>query len=291
MGFFCAPAVVSALYIAAHWLPAKRFALIAGLTEMLGMFGGAFGVNILAFLVKTIGWRYALLLCALIALGLAILAWLIIKDRTKTIIEKKSNEKYSLASFFAIFKQPQVWLSGLFAGLLFAPVITFASLWCIPYLVDSHIVALNGAALLCSLIFIGTALGVTGIGWFSDYIQRRKLLLIPGVIVSLFCMLIITYAQNISLPTIAITLFCLGFFSGVYVIPFAIVRDISPKRSQGAALAFINMVCVLLGGPLLQPVIGWIMDFGRQYELWALNICLLLGFLISLFIKETYCKT
>jgi MFS family permease len=301
MGVFIAPVLVSSMIVASQWFSAARFALLAGIIEGIGLLGAAFGENIFAWGVKNIGWRNAMLLCAVIASIIIILIWLIVRDKGR--VKEQINEiKFAEHPEQQVnaFKMPQVWLSGFFAGFLFAPLITFASLWCIPYMIRLCCTNLKVAAGLCSLIFIGAAIGNPIVGWFSSFINRRKLTMQIGTVMALIFMIAITFINPKPVIVIAIVLFCLGFFTGVYVLPFAVMRDILPDKSRGMALGFVNMMCILLGGPLLQPFIGWILDapatnIGHtvislavyRYGLDVISICLLLGLIVSIFIKES----
>jgi len=297
MGVFIAPVLVSSMIIASQWFSAARFALLVGVIEGIGLLGAAFGENILALGVKNIGWRHSILLCAWVALIIMILIWLIVRDKKQTNEIKFAEHPGQQVN---AFKMPQVWLNGIFAGFLFAPLITFASLWCVPYIIRLCHANLKMAAFLCSLIFIGAAIGNPIIGWFSNFINRRKITMQMGTAMTLIFMIAITFINPRPVFVVAMILFCLGFFSGVYVLPFAIMHDILPEGSRGMALGFINMMCILLGGPLLQPFIGWIIsapatNIGHtvvslgvyRYGLDVISICLLLGLFVSFFIKES----
>ena len=72
-GIFSAPSVVPALFLASTWFPSRHFALLAGLTEMLGVSGSAIAQVTLAPIASHLGWRSTLWICALIGLVLALL--------------------------------------------------------------------------------------------------------------------------------------------------------------------------------------------------------------------------
>jgi hypothetical protein len=55
-------------------------------------------------------------------------------------------------------------------------------------------------------------------------------------------------------------LFLLGIFSGSYILPFSSVEKQVPQNAKGIAMGFTNMVIIGLGGPILQPLIGWIVN-------------------------------
>lgn len=309
MGASTAPAVVGALYLGSNWFPPKRFAMIAGLTEMLGMLGGAIGEEVLAYSVDRVDWRATLFICAAVGVVLAVMALLIIRDRPKKglIITEIAPPKANIfSSLKKIARCPQAWLNGFYAGLMFSIIQAFASLWAVPFLAKLY--HLNGewAAGGSSMIFLGTALGAPAMGWLSDGIGRRKPLMLWGAIATLFFSVIIIYGNNIPLGDMFILLFLLGFFCGAYILPFAVMREITSPTVRGAGMGFINMMAIAIGAPLLAPLAGWLLRLSEpgnitsakiQYTindyhtaLVILPIALILAIVAALFIRETYCE-
>ena len=96
----------------------------------------------------------------------------------------------------------------------------------------------------------------------------------------------------------------MGFVCAVYVLAFALVREQTQMSVRASAMGLTNMMSMIIGAPLLQPLIGIILDrhpvpaltVGRsmplvyQHALSSLMVCLLLAFLLIFFIRETYCK-
>ena len=56
-------------------------------------------------------------------------------------------------------------------------------------------------------------------------------------------------------------MFCLGFFAAVYVVPFALIKKYTDVNYRGVAMGFANMMCIILGAPILQPLMGWIISW------------------------------
>ena len=81
VGFGVAFGYVGTLKLATNWFPARRFALLSGMTMSLGMLGAIYGQAPLAALVEDSGWRQTLILLALLAVGLSAAVWLIVRDR------------------------------------------------------------------------------------------------------------------------------------------------------------------------------------------------------------------
>jgi len=305
MGIVTAPGLVCAMYLASQWFPPKRFAMLAGLTELAGMFGGAMGAEGLAFAVERFGWRTTLLFCAVAGAILMDLALFYVKER-----ETKNNEKPDEESVWHKFKLvisiPQIWINGIYAGFLFAIVSGFAAFWCIPYMQKLYHVNLATAGGIAAMLFIGAGVGSPILGWLSDFIGRRKPVMIVGNIIALVLLLIAFYLPGVPLQLMFVLMFFLGFFSSVYMIPYAIVREITPPDICGTALGMVNMLAILFGAPILQPLIGWLLMFfydgsagagtdiftlqTYQFALALFPLCFLMAMVLVFFIRETNCQ-
>lgn len=308
MGFATAPSVVCAMYLASHWLPKERFALAAGLTEMLGMLGGAIGEALLAHCIDSLGWRGTMYLCAVIGLILLLLTLLFVKDRsqhnTASIIKTKAN--HIKEDLISLVQMPQIWLIGLYAGFVFAIIQAFASLWAVPFVMDLYKIKLDIAAAASSMLFLGTAIFAPVLGIISNSIGRRKPILYIGCSLGLLIILWIIYFPPAKIGWMFSLLFLLGACCSSYVVPFAIAREITKPSVRATALGFTNMMTIIIGAPLLQPLIGFILHTENYQNLlgqaqqftWknyevafiCLPLALLFAFIIAIFIKETRCQ-
>src|SRR5580698_11653720 len=68
------------LRLAAHWFPARRFAMVSGLGLFFGNLGALFAQVPLRLAMEYFGWRGTALGSAGIILGIGILAWIIVRD-------------------------------------------------------------------------------------------------------------------------------------------------------------------------------------------------------------------
>lgn len=313
MGAFCAIAFPGVLYMAANLFPPQRFALLVGITEMCGMLGAALGEQGLAHAVAYVGWRHAILYCALFASLLSILLFMAIgsytsKNATLNPIQLNDERQDGVYQRLCIvMKMPQAWLCGIYSGLMFAIITTFASLWCIPYLLKTYPINITEAATACSMLFLGAACGNPILGWLSDCIRRRKPVLLISANISLLLLISIFYLPHVSIIMMSILLFCLGFVCSGYALPFAIAREITLPKCRGAMMGFINMLGISIGGPVLQPIIGWLLTkyynaattenalhFNVQLYQHVIGnsmiICMLLALIVAISIRETHCK-
>ena len=168
MGVAAAPAVVAALCVASEWFDVKKFAILVGFTELMGMLGGAVGESSLAHWVKVDGWRMSLMVIGLIGLIIAIIMKLFIKsgsDVNPSQIQDTPTALSLSVVFNHIMKKSFMWWCGLFSGFSFAILPAFAGLWAIPFLQIIFHYSLQQAAFSSTLLFIGAACAAPLWGW------------------------------------------------------------------------------------------------------------------------------
>ncbi len=309
MGAMATPAVCSALYIAAKFLPLNHFALIAGLTDTIGMLGGALAQIILFSLTTLFGWRVTIILCGKFGLGLAICLWLLVRDRPLFTPEpehsSRRRERSAFKKLYHVVSQPQVWLASTAGGLLLAHIIVFSALWCTPYLVARYHIPYNTAAFASSLVFFGEVMGAPLAALLSNYIERRQPIIMFGAILSCIFFLTILYIPSLPLWDMYGLLFGLGLFTGPYIMAFAIVRENTHNTCLATAMAFTNTLCVLFGYMILEPLTNWLLNVHQfilastanqniplatyQSALFSVVLSLIIAACVSYFIQETYC--
>ncbi len=312
MGISAAPAVVSTLTLAARWFSPAKFALLAGLTEMLGVVGGAIGQEVLGGVVHLLGWREAMLVCTAVGGLLALIAWWTVKNNPDSPPPGVSREdspklREGLASLKKMLRHWQLWLNGIICGLVFTALGAFALLWGVPYLQLRLDANLPAAAFASSLMFWGAVPGLPFFGWLSGKIGRRKLPILVGTVLSLVLLLALLFLPKLGYWPACGLIFAIGFTQSCYVIGFAIAGDITPHRSHGTAMALTNMLSLVVSGWLLQPVIGWLLDlqvksslisaYGHALDAEAYRNALLLmpaslvlALVLLFFLKETHCS-
>lgn len=308
MGFGAAFAFVGTLKLATIWFCSTRFGLLSGLTQALGMVGGAVAAGPLALLVHAIGWRHTMWIIGIILLLIAILIGLVVRDQPKlaTARDIKTDKKLGLLEAFGkVLRNPQSWLNAIYIGCVYAPTAAFAELWGVSYLSTVYHIDRTTAANAISCIFIGIALGCPIAGWFSDSICRRRPIMLGTAIFSLIFMSSALYLPHLSVSALFILLFLYGIANSGFATSYALAGEINPRRVAGTSLGFANLASVIIGA-CFQPIIGWLLDLqwdGKmlsgapiysaeafRHALMALPFCLAIGILITFFVKETYCK-
>ncbi len=296
-GFGSAFAFVGYLKICSSWLPHKYYAFMVGLCMLLGMLGAISGELVLAKLVETLSWQSALLLSVWVGILLTFFIWIVIRDQPNTSATRGNYNTVTSqpvwSSLLTTLKSSPIWISGMIGCFTFIPLSCFAELWAIPYLeaIGYH---KTEAAFASSMIFLGFGIGAPLWGLSSNKLLSRRMPLIIGSLVSAISAGLIIYYPYMPAQYMFSALFILGFFSGAEILVFAIGNDITNKDNSGTTTAMINML-VMLGGIILQPVVGMILDVisndsVAQYQtaLLVLPICLFLACGLSISIKETF---
>lgn len=293
MGIFAAPSIIAAFYIAARRLPERYFILAVGLTETMVMIGGMLGEALLARSVTDYGWRSTMLWMAALSIFIMILSFFLINDYARSEFAEPDHPRSQtmIRDFMQMFIVPQSWINGLYAAFLFALIAAFGAFWCIPYLMELYDISLNKAADASSLIFVGAAMGAPFLAYVSYRIRSRiacmKIYAIGGLVTS-----VIVIYLPMSYMTICFAIFVLGFFSSAYVLPFDVMRSITSPSMRGTVMGFTNMMCILIGAPLMQPVIGWFLNSGEatvqayQHAFIIVPAGLLLAFVLAFFVQK-----
>ncbi len=271
MGLFAASAFPCAFCLAAVWFPRNLFPTVAGYTEMLGMFGGAFAADFLSRFILGYGWRTTSLLSGCIAATLAFLAIYSVKDRktagmitNKGVVEHDSPEAEVLKKestsigqkLKLVLTDRQIWYLSLYGAMMFIPLSTFAALWGIPFVMSKYNVDLRFAANCMMIVFIGGAIGNPIVSWLGHKFNRKKAFMFLGSFVCLVFMCLVLYFK-LPHPLLYLFLFLAGFSSTVYIIPYSIVKDKVSDDIRGTAMSFTNAICGCVGTLLLEPVVGW----------------------------------
>jgi MFS family permease len=233
-------AFTGAVYLASHGLPARRLATAIGITQCVGMLGGtagqlvvgrwiADGLSIPAY------WGRAGLVVLLVAVGL----WWITPKETPDVPQGKASGGI-LSTYKIVFSNPQSYLCGLAAGLLFVPTTVGDMVWGVRFFQTDKLFSFSDAVFAISMVPLGWVFGCPLLGWLADRFGRRKPVYLGGAAVML-----VGFVQLIYSPTLLpswLTLFLLGVASGAAMIPYTVIKEVNPDEVKGSATGAINFL-------------------------------------------------
>jgi len=304
-GFGAAFGFVGGMKIASLWFSPSKLGLLAGLTQALGMLGAALGEAPVTVFMKQYGWRSTVLVMGVVIVLLAILIFLIVRDKKEDAHKAEVLEKPDFwEGLVIVFKNPQSWINGLYLGLLYAPIMAFAELWGVSFMVHADGISHEAAALADGFMFLGWAIGGPLIGLLSDRIKKRKPLMYLSAALNCFLLLFVIYG-TFSTINLSILLFVIGFTNTGVGVGYAVSGEINPRHVAGTSIAFANF-CSIVVGMSFEPLVGKLLDMSwdgklidkipyytvsdYQSALLILPITALAALIVVLFIKETNCK-
>ena len=273
IGASVAVAFVSMLKLANHWFSPQHYALAAGMALLTGVSGGVVAGVPLRYLVEAFGWRGVMGVTAALTALLAAAIWLWVRDDP---VERGYASYFHDASHDHASKQPVAEPTSIWRGLMqvlsyrniwvitlvpigfSGAVLTFAGLWGVPYLRQVHGLDALSAAAITSTLLVAWAAGGPTLGAWSQRQGRRKRLYLMASGVALLGWAAIFFLP-LPLWLLVALLIPTGFASGNITIGFAWARESVPPRLVGTASGVVNMG-PLMGGMMLQPAVGWMLD-------------------------------
>ena len=305
MGFGAAFAFVGTLKLISLKFNPERFALLAGITQAMGMLGAMIGQGPIALLYHHVGWRLVMGGFSMFFILLSLCVFLFTKENKITSHDHDaSGATKMLSALKAVLTSRQNWLNCLFVGFLYAPSACFGEQWGASFLSVNQNISIATAGHETGIMFIGLAIGCPVLGWISDYFKTRIIVMRASAIVC-FALLTMVIYGNLSLIWSTVFLFVYGFFNGAIVVSYSMASEINARRFTGIALGIANMASVLVGA-LMIPVVGFILDFfwnGKivngihffsphiyKIAFLALPIAFIGAVVITFFQKDSKCK-
>ncbi len=294
-GVFAAPCVVSCLLLGSRWLPLRWFASLCGVVEMMGMLGAAAGPVIVSISLEYMSWQQTFLIISFIGLILVLIVLIFVKNRPykpianteeKLCPHKAHAVKTSAFKGLTLLIKTKGFISScLFGFFSFAILNSFGGLWLTPFIKSIYPLSSHSAGAFTTFIFVGAATGIMLFSFFTEYIST-KILMFSG---ALCCLVTLAIMLFIPLPSalMRVLTFVLGIASGVYVIPFALVKQKVPENLTGMALGITNGI-IIGSGLIFQPLIGYLLSINiRHHYLTVFNyqlafLPLITGLIISL---------
>ncbi|WP_445147166.1 MFS transporter [Dyella sp. Tek66A03] len=287
-------AFTGAVYLAAHGFSAQRLATAIGVTQCLGMLGGTAGQLGVGPLIHgplsvTGFWT---MLGVVVLLVSALLLTLTPKEPRAAA--QGSGLSGMLATYKIVLSNPQSYLCGLVAGLLFVPTTIGDMVWGVRFFQEDKLFSYQSAVFAASMVPLGWVFGCPLLGWLADTLHRRKLALASGVIVMLLCAIQLAYTPLPMPPWLTLLLF--GIASGSAMIPYTIIKEVNPDSVKGSATGAINFLTfsvTALVGPIFASRFGKTLgsseDIATHFRqaglFWVVLIALAL--VASLLLKET----
>src|ERR1700746_514624 len=287
-------AFTGAVYLATHGFSARWLATAIGFTQCLGMRGGSAGQFVVGPLLEHgVPWQTVWHSLGVASIAIGVLLFAITPAETRA--QSASSGGASLIGpYLVVFRNPQSYLCGAVAGLLFVPTTIGDMTWGVAFFQRERMFSYHDAVVTGSLVPLGWVIGCPLLGWLSDQMGRRKPALIGGAVVMLLAAALITFSTGHRAAEIGCLIFCIA--SGAAMIPYTIIKEVNPDEVKGSATGGINFLTfgvTALVGPIFADLLGkgfastqnHVTHFRQSGLFWIGGI--VLAIILSSFLRET----
>jgi sugar phosphate permease len=296
------------------WFSERDYGFISGLTLTLGNIGAMLAAGPLAALLNLMSWRAVFVGLGVAALVLAVLSWLVVRNRPEDCGFPSVREMEGKASYpprqmhwwpalQSVLRARRIW-PGFWVNLgMSGSMLAFFGLWAVPLLRDLHGLERSAAATYTTVGLLAFAVGTLLAGWVTDRLGRRKPVILAGTLISVSGWLGLAFAAWSPGPTAFLLFILLGLGNGGFIVMYASAKEVMDPALSGMAMAVVN-TGAFLGAAVLQPLFGWVMDLGwdgvvvggvrvytaadYQTGLWLMLGCCILAVIAATRIHETY---
>jgi MFS family permease len=251
-------AFTGAVYLASRGFSPRVLATAIGATQCVGMLGGSAGQFAIGPMIEQgIGIHTLWIGLGVLCLLNGVLLFAVTPKETPGAQAKEGVIGSMLKPYKVVFSNPQSYLCGVIAGLLFAPTTIGDMTWGVATFQNDVKFSYHEAVLTASMVPLGWVIGCPLLGWLSDSIGKRKPVIIGGA-----AFMAIALAQIVFLPSLlpaALGMLFFGIASGAAMIPYSSMKEVNPDRVKGSATGAINFLVfgITAGmGPVYAHLVG-----------------------------------
>ncbi len=303
---------LSCIRLATRWLPSNRLALASGLVVTMAFIGGAVAQTPLTWLIEMVGWRHAILVDGIVGMAFFIIIFFVVSDRPEhgDAIHRAELKQLHALGFWQSLRRSyfkwQNWLAGIYTNMMNLPIFILGGIWGGGFLMQTHHLERAQAATIDMFILIGALIGCPFAGWFSDFLLKRKLPMFLGTVLSMVILLMILYTNDLDFVTLALLYFAIGFFTSSQVISYPLVAESNPSILTATSVSVISFNAIA-GGAVFQPLVGYLLNRNWNGDLQQgiqnfsmhdyriafsiLPLGFIVAFIVTLFLRETYCRS
>lgn len=284
MGRACTGIGASILYVAAakimaQWFRRREFGTLTGAWTSVANVGGLAAAAPLAALLPLIGWRASFGAIGFAVLATALLVFLVVRDSPAdlgwpALIDPDAPVQSAPASrplsfwqgLHIVLREPNTWLLGGYAFLLFGTMTMMQGLWAVPYLMDVHGYTQQKAANTLTLWAVGLIVGCTVWGYVADRVvkTRKGVVCVGALVYALLWMLLAIKPAGLPRGVLLIAMFWGGFFASTWIPAYAQLKEAVPPQVVATAMGMLNL-CFWLGGAFYQQISGLVLEtFPKQ---------------------------
>ncbi|MBL7481647.1 MFS transporter [Legionella bononiensis] len=280
---------IAASILVAQWFPRNMFPILTGLIETLAFIASGLIHYFLMIKLQTYSWNQIYQYFSIYGYCLFALALFWVKTPEDFQFASKISLKGSLT---IVCKNGQIWLCAFSAATSFGILLAYGGLWYLP-IQEYYSVNSSTAVLIGGMVFFGVGVGTPLLGWISNRIKSRKLVLHLTLVMGTMGLLMAVYLPHYRINNyyiIEAVSFFTGFMLSGSMLIYTMVSEMSSNSTRGIAISITNSSVFLFNTLLLFVPYFFITKESPHFYtfLWVLPFCAIVSIMLSYFIKETY---
>jgi len=307
VGFGVSAVFVSNFKLLAEWFEPREFAIMGGIFMAMGGVGILISTAPLAWLSDLIGWRMALVAVAIISLIVAGLVYRFVSDRPSDrgwlFVSSDSNDRNNanirlFQGLKTVLTEKHFWPIAIWSFFVIGIFFALAGLWGGPYLMHVYGLSKASAGAVLSMSSIGLIIGSPLLGFSSNYVGRKPVLIGCNLLLLTVCSLFFLFIDKLPHMVLYVLFFCLCLSSSAAApVLVAYTKELFPLEIAGTSVGVVNLF-PFFGGALFQIIFGAILSQGGMADGIYMSVmyqnmflvCLIsamISVVIALFFRET----
>ena len=306
VGLGVAVAFISVLKLIASWYREREFATWVGVLQFIGNMGAVLAVFPLAWVAQQASWRGVFLATGVLSLAVGLAIWFGLRDTPAEAglpspdgapRSAPATQAHWLEGLRLVARNGQTWAAFSVNFGMVGSYMAFAGIWAVPYLMEAHGLSREEATLRLTVMIFGFAFCAPAVGTLSDRVRRRRPLLRGMALLSFLSWLPFVLGWSLGGSALTVVLWVIGMGVSCAVLSWAVGKEVNPPALAGTATSLVN-TAGFLGGALLQPLVGWVLDHSAglpvaeayQRALGLLAVTSFIGVVGAFRLRETHCR-
>lgn len=316
VGFGVSMVFIPAMKILSQWFRVREFASMTAILNTMGGVGALTAATPLALMTGWVGWRVSFELIGIGTLLIAVLVWIIVRNRPQdkgwpslAEIDKIGTGPAAPPQVIPLWQgakkvltEKYFWPVAIWFFCLVGIFFSFGGLWAGPYLMHVYGLSRAEAGSILNMIAVGLIVGSPMISLLSDKVMhsRKRVLTLFSAILVVILLILNLYPEGLSKAALYLGMLVFSVSaSAIVVIGFTTTKELFPVEIAGTSVGTVNLF-PFLGGAILQPVLGWVLESypkgpaggysleGYQAVFSVLLVISFVALISSLLMKETF---